>query len=583
MLRELFVQNLALIEDVRVELRPGFCAWTGQTGAGKTLLLEALGLLLGERGSAELLRAGAEELRITGRFELTLPELRAEVQRILDSPLADDELILTRRLTRAGRSYAYVNDQPVAIGTLRQLGNALVDVHGQRESQSLLQPAYQLQVLDAYGHLDEQRQQYVALAEQVRDLRRRHATLTAERHQRQRELTLARFERDELDNAALKPGEIVGLTQERERLAHAQSLMEFAANGCDRLYDDEGSVVEQLGKLQREAHGWAAHDPALTDVANRLASLVAEVQDVAQTLRAMQERWEADPARLDEVEQRIQSLRRLEKKYGRTADDLIAYRTTLDEQERKLQGEEDDLAGLTEELAEVYSRLLAAAADLSKGRQRVAKRLVNETQKQLAELGMADARLDAVLEPIQLANDPVTAEVPARGAETLELTLAANKGEPARPLRKVASGGEMSRTMLALKTVLAAHDHLGTLIFDEIDANVGGRLGDVLGQKLAALGQTHQVICVTHLPQVASYARHHWAIRKTRRGNRTVTTIQFLEKDERLEELASMLRGESRGVTTIQEATSMLEAAQGTLPELQTRERQIPRRGKSSD
>jgi DNA repair protein RecN (Recombination protein N) len=583
MLRELFVQNLALIEDVRVELRPGFCAWTGQTGAGKTLLLEALGLLLGERGSAELLRAGAEELRITGRFELTLPELRAEVQRILDSPLADDELILTRRLTRAGRSYAYVNDQPVAIGTLRQLGNALVDVHGQRENQSLLQPAYQLQVLDAYGHLDEQRQQYVALAEQVRDLRRRHATLTAERHQRQRELTLARFERDELDNAALKHGEIVGLTQERERLAHAQSLMEFAANGCDRLYDDEGSVVEQLGKLQREAHGWAAHDPALTDVANRLASLVAEVQDLAQTLRAMQERWEADPARLDEVEQRIQSLRRLEKKYGRTADDLIAYRTTLDEQERKLQGEEDDLAGLTEELAEVYSRLLAAAADLSKGRQRVAKRLVNETQKQLAELGMADARLDAVLEPIPLANDPVTAEVPARGAETLELTLAANKGEPARPLRKVASGGEMSRTMLALKTVLAAHDHLGTLIFDEIDANVGGRLGDVLGQKLAALGQTHQVICVTHLPQVASYARHHWAIRKTRRGNRTVTTIQFLEKDERLEELASMLRGESRGVTTIQEATSMLEAAQGTLPELQTRERQIPRRGKSSD
>jgi DNA repair protein RecN (Recombination protein N) len=560
MLRELFVQNLALIEDVRVELRPGFCAWTGQTGAGKTLLLEALGLLLGERGSAELLRAGADELRITGRFELTRPELRDQVRRVLDAP-PDDELILTRRLSRAGRSYAYVNDQPVAVATLRQLGAALVDIHGQRESQSLLQPAYQLQVLDAYGHLEEPRRQYVACAEQVRDLRRRHAALTAQGQQRQRELALARFEREELDAAALKPGELAELTQERERLAHAQSLMEFAVGGCSRLYDEEGSVVEQLGKLQREAGGWAAHDPALGDVANRLEGLVSEVQDVAQTLRAMQERWEADPARLDEVEKRLQALRRLEKKYGRPADELVAYRAGLDEQEEKLQAQEDDLAVLADELAEAYARLKAAAGELSKGRQRVAKRLVAEAQKELAELGMADARLEAVLEPVPLGDDPITAEVPTWGAEALELTLAANKGEPARPLRKVASGGEMSRTMLALKTVLAAHDTLGTLIFDEIDANVGGRLGDVLGQKLAALGQTHQVICVTHLPQVASYARHHWTIRKARRGNRTVTTIELLDEPQRLEELASMLRGESRGETTRQEAAAMLETA----------------------
>jgi DNA repair protein RecN (Recombination protein N) len=561
MLRELFVQNLALIEDVRVELRPGFCAWTGQTGAGKTLLLEALGLLLGERGSAELLRAGADELRITGRFELTRPELREDVERVLDITLADDALILTRRLSRAGRSYAYVNDQPVAVGTLRQLGAALVDIHDQRESQSLLQPAYQLQLLDAYGHLEEQRQQYTALAEQVRALRRRHAALTAERQQRQRELALVRFEREELDNAALKPGELAALTQERERLAHAQSLMEFAAAGCARLYDEEGSVVEQLGKLQREAHGYVTHDPALAEVSDRLGALVSEVQDVAQTLRAMQERWEADPARLDEVEKRIQTLRRLEKKYDRPADDLIAYRAALDEQEEKLQGQEDDLAALSDELAETYSKLRAAAAELTKGRQRVAKRLVAEAQKQLAELGMAEARLDAVLVPAPLDDDPVTAEVPVWGAETLELTLAANKGEPARPLRKVASGGEMSRTMLAIKTVLAAHDHRVTLVFDEIDANVGGRLGDVLGQKLAALGQTHQVICVTHLPQVASYARHHWTIRKARRGSRTVTTIDLLDEPHRLEELASMLRGESRGETTRQEAAAMLEAA----------------------
>jgi DNA repair protein RecN (Recombination protein N) len=561
MLRELSVQNLALIEDVRVELRPGFCAWTGQTGAGKTLLLEALGLLLGERGSAELLRAGAEELRITGRFELTRPELRDEVQRLLDTTLPDDELILTRRLSRAGRSYAYVNDQPVAVATLRALGALLVDIHGQRESESLLQPAYQLQLLDAYGHLEGPRQNYLALADAVRSLRKRFAGLSAERQQRQRELALLRFEREELDEAKLEPGEVAELTRERERLVHAQALQEFAAGGVGLLYDEEGSVVEQLGKLGREAQSWASLDPTLEEVVRRLEGLTSEVQDVAGALRKLGQHWEADPERLDAVERRLQMLKRLEAKYRRPVDDLIVYRVGLDEQEARLQRQEEDLSGVEAELATAFGKLRQAAAELSKQRQRVAKRLAAEAQEQLADLGMAEARLGAVLEAVPLGDDPVQGEVPAWGADHLELTLAANPGEAALPLRKVASGGELSRTMLALKTVLAGHDRLETLVFDEIDANVGGRLGDVLGQKLAALGQTHQVICVTHLPQVASYARHHWSVRKSRQGKRTVTQIQELKEAERLEELASMLRGEARGETTRKEAAAMLEAA----------------------
>jgi DNA repair protein RecN (Recombination protein N) len=561
MLRELYVQNLALIEDVRVELCPGFCAWTGETGAGKTLLLEALGLLLGERGSTELIRAGAEELRLSGRFELSRPELREEVGRIVDVSLQEGEVILTRRLTQAGRSYAYVNDQPVAVATLRQLGNLLVDIHGQRESHSLLEPAYQLQLLDAYGRLDALRETYVDLTEKLRQLRRRHAALTAQRQQRQRELSLLRFEREELDAANLRPRELAALTEERQRLAHAQSLQEFVVSGCARLYDDEGSLVDQLGRLHREAESWLAHDPVLKEVADRLDGLVSEVQDLARALRALEPRYEADPARLEEVERRIEVLRRLEKKYGRSVDELVAYRAALDDQEQSLQQQEEDLAGLSGQLAEAFARWGEAAANLSRQRQQVARRLAAAVQKHLAELGMADALLEAALHTVPVCSDPLTAELPAWGIDQLELTLAANTGEPARPLRKVASGGELSRTMLALKSVLAEHDHLGTLIFDEIDANVGGRLGDVLGQKLAALGQTHQVICVTHLPQVASYARHHWTIRKVRRGKRTVTTIQRLDDTERLEELASMLRGEARGETTRQEAAAMLETA----------------------
>jgi DNA repair protein RecN (Recombination protein N) len=561
MLRELSVQNLALIEDVRVELQPGFCVWTGETGAGKSLLLGALGLLLGERGSADLLRTGADELRITGRFELESPELRSEIEAVLNAPLRENEVILSRRLTRAGRSHAYVNDQPAAVSTLKQVGELLVDVHGQRENESLLHPAYQMQLLDAFGGLEAPRKCYLKQAEIVRELRRRFTALAAARQQRQRELALVRFEREELDEAALEPGEIAEKTRERERLANAQNLQTFAEQAASQLYDDDGSVVERLGRLHREAQTWAAIDPGLEEVVRRLEETQAEVEETTRSLRQLAQHWEANPERLEEVEQRLQFLRRMETKYRRSIDDLVVYRVSLDEQETRLQKDEDDLSGIQAELAQEFTKLKAAAADLSKQRRKIAKRLASETQKQLADLGMAEARLDALLEPLPLGDDPATAEIHAWGADQLELTLAANPGEPARPLRKVASGGELSRTMLALKTVLSGHDRPGTLVFDEIDANVGGRLGDILGQKLAALGRTHQVVCVTHLPQVASYARWHWTIRKTRRGNRTLTQIQTLKDADRLEELASMMRGASRGETTRQEAAAMLEAA----------------------
>lgn len=563
MLRELAVQNLAVIEDVRVELRPGFCAWTGETGAGKSLLLGALGLLLGDRGSAELIRTGADELRVTGRFEFAKPDQRAAAEAILNDTLPDDELVITRRLARSGRSTALVNEQPVAVTTLRKLGEILVDVHGQRESYSLLQPAYQLELLDAFGKLTDLRQKYVAAAERVRDLRRRHRALAEARQARQRELALVRFERDELDAANLEAGELPELQKEREKLVHAQSLAAFTATVAARLYDDEGSVVETLGRLLKEAHHWAGLDKKLAEVAARLDALRPEVQDLAETCRDLSERFEADPERLDEIERRVQSLKKLEAKYGRPADELIAYRDSLGAKEADLRKQEDDLSGVEAELRPAFAELKAAADLLSKQRAKVAKKLVGEAQRHLADLQMAKAKLDAILESHPLGADPLAGDVPAFGIDQLEIMLTANPGEPARPLRKVASGGELSRTMLALKTVLAAHDPVRTLVvFDEIDANVGGRLGDVLGQKLAGLGATHQVLCVTHLPQVASYAASHWTIRKQSAGKRTATTIMPLETDAgRVEELALMLRGESRSDTTRKEAAEMLNAA----------------------
>jgi DNA repair protein RecN (Recombination protein N) len=562
MLRELAVQNLALIEDVRVELQTGFCAWTGETGAGKSLLLGALGMLLGERGSTDLMRTGAEELRITGRFEVTRPELRRAIEMELGNPLDDDTIILARRLARSGRSAAYINDEPVTVAKLRAVGGILVDIHGQRENHSLLQPAYQLELLDAFGKLATPRQNYQTGAEKLRELRKRFHGLKEKQQLRQRELSLLQFERAELEQAALVPNEANDLTRERDRLVNAQALQEFTARGAQELYDEEGSIVEQLGRLLKEAQDWVDLDPKLAEVAARLENLVPEVQDLAETFRDLGDRFEADPQRLDEIEKRLTLIRRLESKYHRNADAIIDYQQTLETQAAELQQQEDDLTGLQAEIKTTFAQVRDTASVLSKGRAKVAKKLASEAQKHLADLGMPDARLEATLDPLALGDDPFTGDVPLAGLDVLEFMLQANKGEPPRPLRKVASGGELARTMLALKTVLSAHDPVGTMIFDELDANVGGRLGDVLGQKLAALGRSHQVICVTHLPQVASYAKHQWTIRKQTRGQRTSTTITPLANEpERIEELASMLRGSSRGETTRQEVVEMLKAA----------------------
>ncbi|MCS6863921.1 MAG: DNA repair protein RecN [Gemmataceae bacterium] len=563
MLRELAVQNLALIEDVRVELYPGFCAWTGETGAGKSLLLGALGLLLGERGSSEWIRSGADELRVSGRFELTRPEQRMAAAEILQADFGDDDLILTRRLTRAGRSSALVNDMPVAVATLKRLGEMLVDIHGQRESYSLLQPSYQLQLLDSYGKLNDLRQAYIVCAERVRQLRRQYQELAAARQTRQRELALIRFEREELQNAQLRPGELSELTRERERLVHAQSLALFTSTVAARLADDDGAVSEVLARLAKESHKWATFDPKLADIHTRLEALRPEIDDLADTCRDLSEQFEADPERLDEVEKRLSFLKKLQTRYAKSLEELIHYRDTLDAKEAELQKHEDDLSTLDQSLKAAYEELKRVAQQLSKARVKVAKKLAAEAQKHLVDLGMPKAKLDVVMEQIVLPEEPLSGELPAAGIDQLELMLTANPGEPARPLRKVASGGELSRTMLAVKTVLAAHDPVRTLVvFDEIDANVGGRLGDMLGQKLAGLGRSHQVLCVTHLPQVASYAQHHWTIRKTTTGKRTTTTITPLTTEEaRVEELALMLRGESRSETTRQEAAAMLHQA----------------------
>jgi DNA repair protein RecN (Recombination protein N) len=404
------------------------------------------------------------------------------------------------------------------------------------------------------------RSNYATAADRMRELRQASRELEAAKQTRQRELALVRFEREDLDRANLTSGELTALQKERDRLVHALSLTQFASTVAGRLLDDDGAVSETIGRLIKDGGRWAGFDEDIAKVAARLEALRPEVDDLAETCRDLAEKFEADPARLEEVEQRIGFLKKLQVRYGKTPDELITYRESLDEKEAALQRQEDDLSGLAAGLKAAFAEVRCAAAALSAARTKVAKKLAAEAAKQLVDLNMERAKLEAVLSPVPLSAD---GDIPAAGTEHLELMLTANPGEPARPLRKVASGGELSRAMLALKTVLAAHDPVRTLVvFDEIDANVGGRLGDVLGKKLASLGRSHQVLCVTHLPQVASYAAHQWTIRKSTAGKRTATTIVPLQTDAaRIEELSLMLRGESRSDSTMKEAAGMLKAA----------------------
>ncbi|HWE36029.1 MAG TPA: DNA repair protein RecN [Isosphaeraceae bacterium] len=562
MLRELSVQNLALIEDVRVELYDGYCAWTGETGAGKSLLLTALGLLLGGKAASDLVRAGKDEARVAAVFELADPALRGEVEAILGGVLEEDQLIVTRRVTAQGRGSAHANGLPVAVATLRQLGRRLIDVHGQHDARALLDPDRQRALLDAYGDLEPSLETYRRARDDFDALRRRRLALIEAAEHRRRERDLLAFERDELAAAEPVPGEYDDLNREAHRLAHREELREATAEGFALLYEADSSAQELIERVARRLQPLAEAVPELGAAAEQLDRLADEVREVAYGLRQLDRDGDDDPGRLEEIEGRLATYRRLAARFRCCPDDLAARRASIDEQLAALDRDEADLLGLDAPLAEAWSALKAAAATLTEGRRKTCKAFAKAVQSQLKDLSLGEARVTVEVETDPLGDDPTAAATPPEdGPDRVEIVFAPNPGEGPRPLRRIASGGELSRLTLAIKTVLAGIDGVPTLVFDEIDTGVGGRLGAVLGKKLAALARHHQVICVTHLPQMASFAGRQWVIRKQTLRGRTRTTITLLDDDDRVAELAAMLRGDSAAETTRQEALDMLVEA----------------------
>jgi DNA repair protein RecN (Recombination protein N) len=560
-LRELSVQNLALIEDARVELQAGYCAWTGETGTGKSLLLAALGLVLGDKAAADLVRAGKDEARAAAVFDLADPGLRADVEAILGGPVEDDALILTRRISAAGRSQAHANGLPVTVGTLRQLGHRLIDVHGQHEGRALLDPDRQRALLDAYGGLDPVLATYRQARSAHDALRRRRLALIEAADRRERERALLAFERDELAAADPRPGEHDELAREAQALANVEQIRAATAEGYQLLYEADHSAQELLQRVARSLEPLADSVPELAAAAADLERLADEAREVAYTLRDLGRDRDDDPERLEEVEARLALYRRLASRFRCAPDELADRRARVEAQLAEIDRDEEDLKGLDAPLARSWEDLKSAATALSEGRRKVCKSFAKAVQGQFKALSLAEARLSVEVESAPLGDDPTAAPPPEDGADRVEIVFAPNPGEPPRPLRKIASGGELSRVTLAIKTVLADVDRVPTLVFDEIDTGVGGRLGAVLGRKLAELARHHQVICVTHLPQMASFAAHQWVVRKHVTRGRTHTAIIPLDEEDRVEELAAMLRGDSAAEGTRQEALAMLVEA----------------------
>jgi DNA repair protein RecN (Recombination protein N) len=535
MLVELRVRNLGVIEDATLELGRGMTAVTGETGAGKTLVVEALELLVGGRADPTLVRAGADEAIVEGRFEHDDDDEAA-----YDDD-DDGQTLVARAIRNGGRSRAWLNSMMSTVSALSEAGARLVDLHGQHAHQSLLDPTSQRQALDTYGNVD------LGPMNQAR-ARVRAATAEIERlggdeKERARQADLLRYQIEEITSA-----HITGTTEDDElrleelRLSAASDLRAAASVALDALDADGAGASEAMGRAIASLEG---HD-ALEDLRKRVLGLQADTADIASELRRVTETWEDDPQRLADVSARRATLADLRRKYGNTIEEVIAFASDAEARLIEVESTEERAAGLETELSEARQDLATAETAVAKARRSAAPRLGGSVEMNLRKLAMPQARIE-----IAVGDDPAGDEV--------TFMLGANPGEPALPLHKVASGGELARTMLALRVVVAGGRP--TLVFDEVDAGIGGAAAEAVGQALHALGEHAQVLVVTHLPQVAAFAESHFVVEKKVRVGRTIASVRQVEGDDRVAELARMLSGRPASTSARQHAEELLHEA----------------------
>lgn len=565
MLLELRIRSFAIVEECRFGLKPGLVALTGETGAGKSIIVDALSACLGGRVGADVIRFGADHAEV----EAVFASVSDDDQRSLPGYAEDDGvLILSRTILRGGRSIGRSNGRAVTVSALGEAGQGLVDVHGQSEHLSLLRPARQLDMLDHFAGLDGLRAEFRAKAEMVTAARRRLAELEAGRRAAEQKSDLLRFQIGEIEGAELKPDEVELLTAERSRLGNAGKLAGLVTEAMLALDADEihGGARDCLVKAVGLLHQAASIDGSLAETRETAEGVTFQIEGLVSTLRGYRDRMEADPGRLDEVETRLDQIQRLLRKYGEAVADVLLF---LDEARSELEGIERYEERLHSTKSEVAAAEMGAgeiAARLSAQREHAAVRFASDVRDRLARLGLGPARFSIKLrravdeDGIPVGGSGMTERLAftGKGIDGVRFMVAFNAGEPVKPIEKVASGGETARFMLAVKAVLAGADDVPTLVFDEIDTGVGGRSGPVVGAMLAELGRSHQVIVITHLPHIAALASQHLTIAKEEKDGRTGIVVRELAGEERVREVAEMLSGSSPSEPAMTTARAML-------------------------
>ncbi|MEG6615916.1 DNA repair protein RecN [Peptococcaceae bacterium 1198_IL3148] len=555
MLRSLYIKNFALIDDITVEFGPGLNILTGETGAGKSILLDALQVALGGRASAEYIRAGEEKAVIQAAFEVETESLLSRLEDLGIAPPEDGVLVLSREITRNGRNLCRVNGQMIALTMYRQAGGGLADLHSQHQQQSLLDTERHLDLLDSYGGLVGQREKVNQFYHQWHRLQNKLEQLQTNARETARQMEMLTFQLKEIEVANLSPDEDELLVNERNLLVNAEKISTLANLINQALYNGGGkyqaAAVELIGEALNSVRELSQYDPKVESHLESLESAMYAIEDVAREMSGYLDNVDFDPQRLDYIERRIDEINRLKRKYGETVSDILSYYNNIATQLNELSNSEEQYEQLQTQ-ADEYRKLYQQEADkLSQLRQHAARKLQGDVAAELAQLEMEKVKFKIAFLPLDKPS--------AKGNDDVEFLIAPNPGEPLKPLHKTASGGELSRFMLAIKTLLAEVDAVGTLVFDEVDTGIGGRALQSVGEKMAQIGKSRQVITVTHAPQVACFAKNHYLIKKEVTNNRTFTKITKLDYDGRLHELARMLGGKDTSNVVMTHAEELLK------------------------
>ncbi|HSR66748.1 MAG TPA: DNA repair protein RecN [Acidobacteriota bacterium] len=554
MLKFLSIENFALIDSLQVEFQEGLNLVTGETGSGKSILVDAVGLAAGGRATQEMVRQGFDKAQVEGLFELDADHPVRKQLEEAGVEAGDGQLIVRREISLSGANKVFINGRLSTAGLLSELGSWLVDIHGQHDQQHLLQPSNHLEFLDAFGEHDAALREVSGLYQEWKEIKDKIRTLREGEQERLQRLDTLRFQAQELEKLDLSPGLVEELKDERRLLSTAEKRLSNSIEAFQILYEQDSSAMELLGRASRNLQELAEIDESLKESAAKLDELRFQMEEVSFGLRDYSDGIHFNPERQEAVEQRLAELQRAMRKYGKNVEELIDYAQGIGPEMEELENSEERAEQLEAQEKELADEFMKASQALSQRRKRAAKKLSKAVEKELAELAMKKTVFEVDIESGGQWAGP-------RGVDRVEFLISPNPGEEPRPLAKIASGGELSRIILALKSVLTLEPYAKTLVFDEVDSGVGGRVASSIGDKLARLGRHHQVFCVTHLPQVACYAARHLLVGKQTRQGRTTLHIEVLDASQRVEELSRMLAGETVTEATRQHARELLQRA----------------------